>query len=278
MDTNADFKTNYHTHTFRCHHASGSDEEYVLEAIANGYKVLGFSDHACWEYSSKYVSRIRMRVQEFEEYKRSVLYLKEKYKERITILLGLEAEYYPMYKDWMLEFCVEQQIDYLILGNHFYLSDEYGVYFGHMAPRYISRYFETCIEGLRTGMYAYLAHPELIMRNDYIEWCDSIEEGFRRVCIECARLDIPVEYNVLGMQANRQSKKEMYPHHKFWELAAEYGCKAIIGMDAHSPHDLDARLYEEAQAYLDSLGIDIVHTIEPINYEYLMSRELMREN
>ena len=81
MDTNADFKTNYHTHTFRCHHASGSDEEYVLEAIANGYKVLGFSDHACWEYSSKYVSRIRMRVQEFEEYKRSVLYLKEKYKD-----------------------------------------------------------------------------------------------------------------------------------------------------------------------------------------------------
>lgn len=80
MDTNVDFKTNYHTHTFRCHHASGSDEEYVLEAIANGYKVLGFSDHACWEYSSKYVSRIRMRVQEFEEYKRSVLYLKKNIK------------------------------------------------------------------------------------------------------------------------------------------------------------------------------------------------------
>ena len=39
-------KTNFHTHTTRCLHASGSDEEYVLKAIELGYKTLGFSDHA----------------------------------------------------------------------------------------------------------------------------------------------------------------------------------------------------------------------------------------
>ena len=37
---------NFHNHTYRCGHATGTDEEYVLEAIKNGYEVMGFSDHA----------------------------------------------------------------------------------------------------------------------------------------------------------------------------------------------------------------------------------------
>ena len=37
---------NYHTHTARCHHASGSEREYIEAAIAGGMKILGFSDHA----------------------------------------------------------------------------------------------------------------------------------------------------------------------------------------------------------------------------------------
>ena len=37
---------NYHSHTKRCEHAIGEDEEYVKAAIANGFQVMGFSDHA----------------------------------------------------------------------------------------------------------------------------------------------------------------------------------------------------------------------------------------
>lgn len=35
-------RTNYHTHTTRCLHATGSDEEFVLSAIKGGYQELGF--------------------------------------------------------------------------------------------------------------------------------------------------------------------------------------------------------------------------------------------
>ena len=41
-------KTNFHTHTARCGHASGRDEEYVQSAIRGGYRVLGFADHNPW--------------------------------------------------------------------------------------------------------------------------------------------------------------------------------------------------------------------------------------
>ena len=38
-------QTNWHTHTSRCGHAVGTDEEYVQAAIQGGLKTLGFSDH-----------------------------------------------------------------------------------------------------------------------------------------------------------------------------------------------------------------------------------------
>ena len=36
---------NYHTHTYRCFHAYGTEEDYVQEAIRQNMQELGFSDH-----------------------------------------------------------------------------------------------------------------------------------------------------------------------------------------------------------------------------------------
>ena len=45
-------KANYHTHTARCGHAEGTDEEYVLAAIERGFDEMGFSDHVPWPYKN----------------------------------------------------------------------------------------------------------------------------------------------------------------------------------------------------------------------------------
>ena len=58
---------NYHTHTARCHHATGEDKAYVEAAIQNGFQVLGFSDHCPWIFSDGYVSPIRMTPDELDE-------------------------------------------------------------------------------------------------------------------------------------------------------------------------------------------------------------------
>ena len=44
-------KTNYHTHTTRCMHAVGDDEDYVRSAIKGGFQELGFSDHGPVSYT-----------------------------------------------------------------------------------------------------------------------------------------------------------------------------------------------------------------------------------
>lgn len=38
-------KNNYHTHTYRCGHANGSEEDMVKAALAMGIEELGFSEH-----------------------------------------------------------------------------------------------------------------------------------------------------------------------------------------------------------------------------------------
>ena len=59
---------NLHTHTYRCHHAKGTDEEYVIKAIENGYDLIGFSDHAPYLFPNGYVSSFRMLPSDAQNY------------------------------------------------------------------------------------------------------------------------------------------------------------------------------------------------------------------
>ena len=111
-------KTNYHTHTTRCHHATGSDEEFVLSAIKGGYQEIGFSDHTPWKYHTNYISDIRMLPEELPGYVESLRSLQEKYKNQISIKIGLECEYFPEYIHWLKGIIKEYKLDYIIFGNH----------------------------------------------------------------------------------------------------------------------------------------------------------------
>ena len=44
---------NYHTHTPRCHHAGGTEREYVEAALSVGMKTLGFSDHGPYMFDTE---------------------------------------------------------------------------------------------------------------------------------------------------------------------------------------------------------------------------------
>lgn len=266
-DKAALIQANYHTHTRRCLHAGGTDEEYVKEAIRNGYEVLGFSDHCPWQYATDYIPKMRMRLDQFEDYKVSVLKLKEKYKGQLEILLGLEAEYFPRYMDWLLDFVIREKVDYLIFGCHYHQTDETGRYFGRISREEFDVYIQTVMEGLETGMYSYLAHPELPLRS--LDWDDDMTEGFTRICRYCAAHGIPLEYNVLGLQLARRTGREGYPHHRFWEIAGRCGCQAVIGMDAHHPRDLRVSLYRLAKQNLEHAGVKLVHEIPKVDFAAL---------
>ena len=162
---------NYHTHTYRCHHASMEDERaYVEAAIEAGYTELGFADHSPMplpagvdESECMRSVNVRMTMEETEGYIERLLSLREEYKKDIKLHIGFEAEYYPAVFDRFIDFISDYPIDYLIMGQH-WMNNEYdGPYFGSPTdnPEILRAYVDQVIEGLSSGKFSYLAHPDL---------------------------------------------------------------------------------------------------------------------
>lgn len=251
-------KTNFHTHTTRCMHAVGSDEEYVRSAIKGGYQVLGFSDHTPWKYDSDFVSGIRMLPEELPEYVSSLQALRQKYRDQIDIRIGLECEYFPTYLPWLKEQITAYKLDYVILGNHHFQTDEKFPYFGHNTKRrdMLELYESSALAGMESGLFCCLAHPDLFMRS-YPEFDTYCAEISRSICRTAARLDIPLEYNIGYVAYNLAHGLSTYPCADFWHIAAEEGCTAIIGLDAHYNVDLEIpTYYDQAISQLQKLEIN----------------------
>lgn len=262
--------SNYHTHTWRCMHATGTEEEYVNAAIAQGFDTLGFSDHTPWPYASGFVSGMRMRLDEFEGYRRAVLELREKYRGRIRLPLGLECEAFPEYTEWLRDFKAEY-LDYILLGNHYDRTDEGdqlqlhprgGFYFGCCTrPEQVARYGQRTVAGMASGLYDCVAHPDLFLHT-YPAFDAECRAVSRDLCQTARDLDLPLEFNLLGLHRSQTELDlgwQCYPNPDFWTIAAETGCKAIIGFDAHRPDFLArADLYREAKDALEALGMVVV--------------------
>lgn len=260
-------RTNYHTHTIRCMHAENTDEAYVQAAIQAGYHAFGFADHSPWPYHGGFVSHIRMTVDQLDEYLASIDALKKKYEGQIQLYAGLECEYFPDYFDWLKQVLREKPIDYVILGNHSDLSDDVGMYFGEAStPEHIRLYTKRTVAGMKTGLFSYLAHPDVVMRG-YRQFDAACEEMAYTLCQTAKELDMPLEYNLMGNEYKRRTdlpwKGIGYPDDHFWRIAAELGCTAIIGLDSHrASHVLETQEYDEAARHLAALDLRRTETIQ----------------
>lgn len=253
---------NYHTHTSRCHHALGDEESYVRTALRAGFSVLGFADHCPWPYHSSFVSNCRMLPRQLPGYLTTLQALRSRYEGRLKLYIGLECEYFPPYMDWLAE--QRQSLDYLILGNHFDCTDETGMYFGACTrPDEVQRYVQMTVAGMETGLYRYLAHPDLFL-NLYPVFDKAAENACHALCEAAAALDLPLEYNLLGKARQQEPFQHGvgYTTAQFWEIAARYPVKAIVGCDAHDPKQLaQPEQVTQAQQMLRAMGLTVLDTL-----------------
>lgn len=244
---------NYHTHTERCQHAVGTEREYIEAAIAMGIKTLGFSDHIPCPFSDGYVSGIRMRMEEAEEYVGSIRRLSEEFRGQIQIFVGFEAEYIPEFYEKQMELVRRLDCDYLIMGQHFWVSEARGPYAGTATEEEgrISAYVDSVIEGMGTGSYSYLAHPDLI---HYKGKKTIYRREMERLCLAMKAMGVPLELNVLGMAGGRN-----YPNPYFWEIAGEIGNDVVFGLDAHTEKTLrDVKNYQKCAALAKKCGLHLL--------------------
>ncbi len=237
-------KENYHTHTYRCHHAGGEDRDYVEAALKAGMTTLGFSDHCPFHYPNGYVSRAKMTPEDFEGYRESILSLKDEYKGRIDIKLGFESEYHPERSKYHFKLIEEGKLEYMLLASH-WVGDELNG--GHLFinptddEEILKRYVDSSIEALRTGYYKYMAHPDCL---NFTGSDDAFRRHMTRLLEYFKENNLPIELNWLGISTNRH-----YTSMRFLNLAKEIGITDTIhGVDAHNPeHLLNYAAFEKAE-------------------------------
>ncbi len=245
---------NYHTHTKRCQHAEGEDREYVEAAIQAGFCILGFADHCPWVYPDKnFVSGIRMAPSQVDEYFYSLESLKKEYAKDIKIYIGFETEHCPDMIPAQEELLKGYPLDYMICGQHFLGAEYVSFYAGrpHGDEDFLKRYVDTAIDGIKSGRYLYLAHPDLV---NFTGEDTVYRTHMKRLCEVLKEEDIPVEINMLGLWTGRR-----YPSKRFLELAKETGNKAIVGVDAHAPeHLLNKEAVDKTLALTEEFGLPLV--------------------
>ena len=247
---------NYHTHTWRCRHAKGEDEAYVQNAIEGGLRILGFSDHTPYWFPGEYYSSFRMFPEQLQSYVNSVLDLRRRYEKKIQIHLGLETEFYPQFFPELMAHLRDTPTEYMILGQHFVGNEAGDWYCGYAnADRDIlNRYCRQVCQAMETGLFTYLAHPDLIhYTGPDKEYCQAMLPVIR-TAKDCG---VPLEFNLLGIREGRH-----YPDLRFWELVAEENCPVILGLDAHAPAHLnDPATCRKAIEILKPFSFHILETV-----------------
>lgn len=262
---------NYHTHTVRCGHAAGADEDYVRAAIQMGIKKLGFSDHTPHPNAAR--NGVRMGMDMAEEYFSSLVALREKYKDQIDIRIGLETEYYPLIWDKLLEEYKKYPIDFLLLGQHTVpeyppVPDEksalFGVrerssFFATDSPGVLRGYVDLITTAMRSGLFSCVAHPDVI---NFVGEREVYRREMSRIIELSLELSIPLELNVNGVKKGMllgDVSLSHYPSRDFWQLAGEMSAGAIIGIDAHAPSDItNTECYSKTLQIAKECGVKLL--------------------
>ncbi len=226
----------YHMHTQYCRHAAGRMEQYATEALARGLREICFTPHIPLPGFPRGPEGLRMEPEDAEPYFREVERLRARYP-RLSILCGVEADFYDGFEKTVEEFLGSYPLDLVLLSVHFIRDwpGENWLFDFDFPDRPLTEvyhdYFEALKRGIATGLYDALAHLDLIRQPGHPVLETNARE-VEEVLALAARAGMSLEINTSGM---RRSWRMPYPLPDVLPLAAARGLPVIAGSDAHEP-------------------------------------------
>ena len=237
-----------HNHTVRCHHATGSVDDYIRRAIALGIDIYGFSEHAPMDFDAHY----RPGFGDMEAYESEILDAGARYADRIDIRLGYEVDWLPGHMD---DRVLHAHVDFLIGSVHF--LDRWGFdnpeFIGEWTKRDVDTvwrdYFAAITAMAESGYFDVVGHLDLIKLFGDRPRTD-LHTIVRPALEAIARNDMVLEINTAGL---RKPVHELYPAHNLLSEAFRLGIPVTFGSDAHAVDQVGAGL-DAAYALARSVG------------------------
>ncbi len=227
-----------HSHTSYCD-GKNTPEEMVLAAIEKGLKSYGFSEHGYTFFDDSYCLSPGAAL----EYEAEIRTLKEKYKDKIEILLGIEQD---VFSD-----CAYEGYDYIIGSVHYIKKD------GKYRPidESAAEFENICREWFDGDYYAMAEdyYRNVAMLKDknisiagHLDLITKFNEGDKLFDTKCRRylnaafgaidallpLGIPFEINTGAL--SRGYRTEPYPALNLIEYIKSKGGGLILTSDTHS--------------------------------------------
>ena len=266
-----------HSHSIFCHHALHTPEEMVVKAIKEKYEIFGLSEHCPFlnKRDGKIFHNMRPTIGEYEILLKEMNRLKSKYKNEITILNGVESEYYKGKEEYLKSLIKSNKADYIILGNH---SSEFGIYYSEELSKKMNheelfeKYALTATKAMETGLFIYMAHPDFIFKNYLEKWNATSKKLAHTIFAHAKKFDYAVGFNINGMRFVATEvdgyERMRYPVKEFWKIAKEYGVKIFIEQDAHNKEMLEQIYWDKAVSLIEEWNLtDQVIGIKDLNIE-----------
>ncbi|MCR4561968.1 MAG: hypothetical protein K5694_02005 [Bacilli bacterium] len=265
--SNEIFGYTYHSHTKRCGHAEGEDGEYAAKAYLSGYKILGYSDHVMLPDLRQ--PGMRGDIFDFEDYVKSVRNLQRKYRGKMKIHLGEEAEWYgDRYREFYASLLKDETLDYLICGQHCFLDGNRFIFYGSLGDHRLAirKYADDLIDAMRSGLFLYVAHPDI-----YVSWNKKWDEFTKEIATElineAKKLGTIFEINCgpsryTPILPNGDLDNLAYPHSEFWKLVGEAKIPCILGVDSHRPYELVETPFDFFRAFIKRFNLNIIDPLK----------------
>lgn len=220
-----------HCHTPLCKHAVGLPTEYALQAYRLGLAGITITCHN--PMPNLFSASVRMSPLEWDEYQRLVAQATELWQGRIDVRLGLEADYFPGYEQWLDQQIHSAPLSYVLGSVHPQIREYRERFYSHDPIVQQSTYFRLLAEAAETGLFDCLSHPDLIKNIDPPQWqperiMDVIAENLDRI----ARTGVAMELNTSGVL---KKIPEMNPFPGMLAMMHQRGIAVVLGSDAHKP-------------------------------------------
>ncbi len=249
---------NYHIHTTLCGHAEGALEDYIIAAIQAGLDEIGISDHSPLFINPQFSLPIRelcMKPEELQSYVDMVHRMQDLYSGKISIKLGIEADYTPENMSFF-DHAAHIDFDYIIGSIHF--IDGWGFDQAPYAQRFDSinlyefyrKYVQSLEEMAVSGLFDIIGHLDIPKR--FGQQPDDTVAVYRSALDAIAKNGCAVEINTSGIYTSRYH--EQYPGEQLIIEIVQRGIPWVTGTDAHTPDHI-ARGLDEVRQILKRNGV-----------------------
>ena len=244
--------TNYHSHCSFCD-GRAPFEEFVKEAITQGFYSYGVSSHAPLPFPTQWT----MEWEQMEAYLDEFKNLRSKYADEIELYVGLEIDYLNEESNPSVARFTELPLDYRIGSVHL-LYDAAGevvdidcspAVFKERVDRHfngdvlgvVRMYFDRLFRMVELGGFDILGHADKMHYNASCYHPGLLDEPWYEALMKdyfslVASRGYLVEINTKAYD----SLGTFYPNSRYWELMKEYQIKVLVNSDAHYPERINA--------------------------------------